>query len=151
MVEFFRKFENRAIKSGRDNEILIVQTCQFKVIYFNFVRCSMGAIVMLWGGVFLSYFLFVYLWCANFNIYFDKCGVLNDLIEPAIFIFKINTNKISNTRLRRISKLIPISSVKNTYEIFVKILNDELSVVHIIGNILILSCDEFITRACTIP
>ena len=31
-------------------------------------------------------------------------------------MFKININKISNTRLRRISKLIPISSVKNTYE-----------------------------------
>ena len=50
----------------------------------------------------------------NFNIYPDNCGVLNEILEPAIFIFKINTNKISNTRLRRISKhnLIPISSVK---------------------------------------
>ena len=50
----------------------------------------------------------------NFNYFLDKCGVLNEIIEPAIFIFKINTNKISNTRLRRISKhnLIPLSSVK---------------------------------------
>ena len=78
-------------------------------------------------------------------------GVFNEIIEPAIFIFKININIINNTRFYRISKLIPISSVKNTYETFVKILNDELSVVRIIGNILILSCDEFITRSCTIP
>ena len=50
----------------------------------------------------------------NFNYFLDKCGVLNEIIEPAIFIFKINTNKIRNTRLRRISKhnLILISSVK---------------------------------------
>ena len=50
----------------------------------------------------------------NFNYFLDKCGVLNEIIEPAIFIFKINTIKISNTRLRRVSKhnLIPISSVK---------------------------------------
>ena len=65
--------------------------------------------------------------------------VLNKIIEPAYFIFKINTIKISNTRLRRISKLIHTSSVKNTYETFVKLLNVELSVVRIIGNILILS------------
>ena len=74
---------------------------------------------------------------------------LNKIIE--FLYFKINTNKISITLLGRISKLIPTSSVKNTYETFVKILNDELSVVRIIGNILILSCDEFITRSCTIP
>ena len=86
----------------------------------------------------------------NCNYYLDKCRVLNEIIEPAIVIFKINTNLISNTRLRRISKLIHTSSEKNTYETFVKILNVELSVVRIIGNI-ILSCDEFITRACTIP
>ena len=76
---------------------------------------------------------------------------MNKIIEPPNFLFKININIISNTRLRRISKLIYTSSVKNTYETFVKILNVELSVVRIIGNILILSCDEFITRACTIP
>ena len=76
---------------------------------------------------------------------------MNEIIEPAIFIFKINTNTISNTRSRRISKLIHTSSVKNTYETFVKILNDELSVVSIVGNILILSLDEFTTRSCTIP
>ena len=75
----------------------------------------------------------------NFNYYLDKCGVLNEIIEPAIFIFKINTNIISNTLVYRISKLIHISSVKNTYETFVKILNVELSVVRIIGNIMILS------------
>ena len=72
-------------------------------------------------------------------IYLDKCGVLIEIIEPAIFIFKINTNISSNTLFYRISKLIPISSVKNTYGTFVKILNDELSVVRIIGNRLILS------------
>ena len=51
---------------------------------------------------------------GNFNYFVDKCGVLNEIIEQAIFIFRINTNKISNTRLRRISKhnLIPINSVK---------------------------------------
>ena len=76
---------------------------------------------------------------------------MNKIIDPPIFIFKMNTNIISNTRLRRISKFIHTNSVKNTYETFVKILNVELSVVRIIGNILILSCDEFITRACTIP
>ena len=50
----------------------------------------------------------------NFNYFLYKCGVLNKIIERSIFIFKINTNKISNTRLRRVSKhnLIPISSVK---------------------------------------
>ena len=50
----------------------------------------------------------------NFNIYLDKCGVLNKIIEPANFIFKINTNIISNTRFYRISKhnLISISSIK---------------------------------------
>ena len=84
-------------------------------------------------------FVFSLFVMRNFNYFLDKCGVLNEIIEPAIFIFKINTNIISNTRFYRISKLIPISSVKNTYETFVKILNDELSVVRIIGNILILS------------
>ena len=51
---------------------------------------------------------------AQFQYYLDKCGVFNEILEPAIFIFKIDTNKISNTRLHRISKynLIPISSVK---------------------------------------
>ena len=50
----------------------------------------------------------------NCNYFLDKCGVLSKIIELAIFMFKINTNKISNTHLRRISKhnLIPISSVK---------------------------------------
>ena len=37
MVEFLRKFENRAIKSGRDNSILITKIYKFTVIYFNFV------------------------------------------------------------------------------------------------------------------
>ena len=32
---------------------------------------------------------------ANFNYVLDKCRVLNKIIEPAIFIFKINTNIIS--------------------------------------------------------
>ena len=41
---------------------------------------------------------------AQFQYYFDKCGVLNEILEPAIFILKIDTNKISNTHLRRISK-----------------------------------------------
>ena len=39
MVEFLRKFYNRAIKSGRDNSILITKAYQFRVIYFTFVRC----------------------------------------------------------------------------------------------------------------
>ena len=39
MVEFLRKFENCAIKSGRDNAILITKIYKFTVIYFNFVRC----------------------------------------------------------------------------------------------------------------
>ena len=38
MVEFLRKFENRAIKSGRDNSIFITEFYKFTVIYFNFVR-----------------------------------------------------------------------------------------------------------------
>ena len=88
---------------------------------------------------FIVLFRVLFICDANFNYVLDKCGALNKIIEPAIFIFKINTNIISNTRFYRISKLIPISSVKNTYETFVKILNDELSVVRIIGNILILS------------
>ena len=46
MVEFLRKFENRAIKSGRDNSILITQIYQFTVIYFNFVLCR-GSVLML--------------------------------------------------------------------------------------------------------
>ena len=39
MVEFLRKFENRAIKIDRDNSILITQIYQFTVIHFNFLRC----------------------------------------------------------------------------------------------------------------
>ena len=39
MVEFLRKFENRAIKSGQANSIPITQIYKFTVIYFNFVRC----------------------------------------------------------------------------------------------------------------
>ena len=35
MVEFLRKLENRAIKSGRDNSVLITKIYQFTVIYFN--------------------------------------------------------------------------------------------------------------------
>ena len=67
----------------------------------------------LWGGIF-DYFLYSLFVMHKFNYYLDKCGVLIETIEPAIFIFKINTNKICNIRLRRISKhnLIPISSVK---------------------------------------
>ena len=59
----------------------------------------------------LLYSLFV---MRNFNYFLDKCGVLNEIIEQAIFIFKINPNNFCNTHLRRISKhnLIPISSVK---------------------------------------
>ena len=61
---------------------------------------------------FLIRILFIHY--AQFQYYLDKCGVLNKILEPGIFIFKIDTNKISNTRLRRISKhnLISISSVK---------------------------------------
>ena len=76
----------------------------------------------------------------NFNYYLDKCGVLNEIIEPAIFILKINTNKISNTRLRRVSKhnLIPISSVKIHTKHQINSRND-LYAVRITGNIMILS------------
>ena len=66
----------------------------------------------MWGDFFKFIVLFI---CdAQFCYFLDKCVVLNKIIEPAIFIRKINTNKISNTRLRRISKhnLIPINSVK---------------------------------------
>ena len=61
---------------------------------------------------FLIRVLFIY--DAHLYYYLHKCGVLNEIIEPAIFVFKINTNKISNTRLRRISKhnLIHIRSLK---------------------------------------
>ena len=46
MVEFLRKFENRAIKIVRDNLILIAKIYQFTIIHFNFVRCW-GSVVML--------------------------------------------------------------------------------------------------------
>ena len=49
MVEFFRKFENRAIKIDQDNSILITKIYQFTVIYNNFVWC--------WGSVVLLTFL----------------------------------------------------------------------------------------------
>ena len=39
MIEFLKKFEKRAIKSGRDNSILITKINQFAVICFNFVGC----------------------------------------------------------------------------------------------------------------
>ena len=39
MVEFLWKFENLAMKIGRDNSILITEINQFTVIYFNLVRC----------------------------------------------------------------------------------------------------------------
>ena len=38
MVEFLRKFENRAIKISRDNSIRITKIHHFTVIYLNFVR-----------------------------------------------------------------------------------------------------------------
>ena len=37
-------------------------------------------------------FVFSLFVMLNCNYYPDKCGVLNKIIEPAIFIFKINTN-----------------------------------------------------------
>ena len=46
MVGFLRKFENRAIKIGRDNSILTTKIYKFSVIYFNFVQCR-GSVVML--------------------------------------------------------------------------------------------------------
>ena len=36
MVKFLRKFENRVIKRGRYNSILITKPYQITVIYFNF-------------------------------------------------------------------------------------------------------------------
>ena len=39
MVEFLRKFENHANKSGRNNSIFITQIYQFTIILFDFVRC----------------------------------------------------------------------------------------------------------------
>ena len=52
-------------------------------------------------GVVFFYFRVLFICDANFNYVLDKCRVLNEIIEPAIVIFKINTNIISNTRLRR--------------------------------------------------
>ena len=49
------------------------------------------------GCLSLFSFVFSLFVMLNFNYYLDKCGVLNKIIEPAIFIFKINTNIISNT------------------------------------------------------
>ena len=46
MVEFLRKFENRAIKSGRDKSILITKINRFTIFYFNFTLCW-GSVVML--------------------------------------------------------------------------------------------------------
>ena len=46
MVEFLIKIENRAIKIGRDNSILITKINLFTVIYFNSVRCW-GSVAML--------------------------------------------------------------------------------------------------------
>ena len=31
----------------------------------------------------------------NFYYFLGKCRVLNEIIEPAIFMFKINTNNVS--------------------------------------------------------
>ena len=84
--------------------IYFIYICYIRIRFFLF-QTYVG-----WSFSFV-YSLFV---MRNFNYFLDKCGVLNEIIEPTICIFKINTNKISNTRLRRISKhgLIPISSVK---------------------------------------
>ena len=46
MVDFLRKFENRAIKIGRDNSILVTKIYQFTVIYFNFVRCWVSVVML---------------------------------------------------------------------------------------------------------
>ena len=43
---FLKNVENRLIKSGRDNSILITKIYQFTVIYFNFIWCW-GSVVML--------------------------------------------------------------------------------------------------------
>ena len=46
MLKFLIKLDNRAIKIGRDNSILITKLYQVTVIYFNFVQCW-GSVVML--------------------------------------------------------------------------------------------------------
>ena len=57
------------------------------------------------GVVFIIFFRVLFICDANFNYFLDKCGVLNEILEPAIFIFNINTNEICNTRLRRIKEI----------------------------------------------
>ena len=47
----------------------------------------------MWGGIFIIHVLFIY--DSDLKYFFDECWVLNEIIEPEIFIFKINTNKIS--------------------------------------------------------
>ena len=51
--------------------------------------------LLLWrGGVFL--FISVLFSYDSIFLYFtDKCGLFNEILEPVIFIFKINTNIIS--------------------------------------------------------
>ena len=47
----------------------------------------------MWRGFFLILCsLFV---IRNCSYFLGKCGVLNEILEPAIFIFKSNTNKAS--------------------------------------------------------
>ena len=60
------------------------------------------------------YIRVLFIYDSRFYYFLDKSLVLNKILEPAIFIFKINANKISNTHLRLISKynLDPIGSVK---------------------------------------
>ena len=79
MVEFLRKFENRAIKSGRYNSILITKIRKFTAIYFNFVWC--------WGSV-------VMLTCLN------KQQVLSPFIEKCMVII------ISHIILRLINECV---------------------------------------------
>ena len=45
MVEFVRKFDNRAIKSGRDNLILITKSINLQ-LFIYFVRCWESIVIL---------------------------------------------------------------------------------------------------------
>ena len=93
-TNFFRFFCDRH-SHGTVNRVRILTHAKMdgKITLQVWVKCVCGI------------FPFVYsLFVMPILIYYlDKCGVLNEIVEPAIYIFKINTILISNTRLYRIS------------------------------------------------
>ena len=71
-----------------------------------------------WCFYLIRYSLFI---IRNFEYFPDKCGVLNEIYEPTIFIFKSNTNKISiHIYVEFHNTILILWVVKNTYEISVK-------------------------------